>query len=49
MLWDIIKKLLEKEIFTEFPKQNGDKYSWIRIKVGISILAEDILPLVSLN
>lgn len=49
MLWDIIKKLLEKEILMEFPKQDGDKYSWIGIKAGLSILAEDILPLVSLN
>lgn len=43
MLWDIIKELLEEEILTGFPKQYGDKYLWIRIKAGLSILTEDIL------
>lgn len=43
MLWNIIKELLEEEILIGFPKQNDDKYSWVRKKAGLWILTEDIM------
>lgn len=43
MLLNIIKELLEEEILMGFPKQNDDKYSWVRIKAGLWILTEDIM------